>query len=385
MKYKEKTTSSVYLDNAATTFPKPSRVYDEVMRCMRKFCGNPGRSSHPLAQAADEIVFNARTVVADFFGVKNPENVVFTSNATDAINKVLRGLIRGGEKILISNMEHNSVYRAVVNLCREKHARFDMFSAEKDDDALLYELEEKLRAGVDMVICLHASNICSRVLPVRKIGALCKRRGVPFILDASQSAGVYDINLRRDDVSVLCAPGHKALYGPQGTGVCVFDDKFDFARLSPCVFGGNGTRSAETSMGNEPPESYEAGTVNVPGIAGLAEGIRYVGRIGKGRILSHEKALFEKAERELERLGATVYLPERSGGVLLFNVRDVSASAISAELGENGICTRAGLHCAPLAHKAIGTGGDAVRISFSAFNTENDVDIFVSVLESVIR
>ena len=386
MKFTENYRHLTYLDNAATTFPKPARVYDEITRCMRRSCGNPGRSAHPLARAADEIVFNTRTAAAGLFGVKNPENVVFTLNATDAINKVLRGLIRGGERILMSNIEHNSVYRAVVNLCKETHSRFDTFSAEKDDGTLLYELEEKLRGGADIVICLHASNICSRVLPARKIGALCERFGVPFILDASQSAGIYDINLRRDNISALCVPGHKGLYGPQGTGMCVFDDRFDFDRLSPCVFGGNGTRSAEITMGNEPPESYEAGTVNVPGIAGLGEGIRYVKKIGSKRILSHEKALFVKALDALERLRATVYLPEWHGGVLLFNFRGMSASDISARLGESGVCTRAGLHCAPLIHKHLNTFPDGLlRASFSVQNTNSEASCFIRAIKKIAK
>lgn len=374
----------VYLDNAATTFPKPARVYDEINRCMTEYCGNPGRSSHPLAAAADEAVFDARVEAAGLFGVSDPSNVIFTHNATDAINKTLRGVMRGGERLVMSNIEHNSVYRAVTNLCSRLHSSFDFFNAGGTDDELIYDLETKLRSGADIVICLHASNICSRVLPIERIGELCRRYGALFILDASQSAGTYDIDMRRNGVSVLCAPGHKGLYGPQGTGLCVFCDGFDFDRLSPCVFGGNGTRSADVEMGREPPESYEAGTVNVPGIAGLGEGIRFVKRLGGRRILMHERRLFARARTQLQRLGAEIYLPECEGGVMLFNFADITASALSEKLGESNVCTRAGLHCAPLAHKTFSTGGDAVRISFSAFNTDDDIDRFIEVLRAAI-
>lgn len=373
----------IYLDNAATTFPKPPSVTDAVLSCMREYCGNPGRSSHPLALRAAEAVYDARTLVAALLGISKPENVVFTSNATSALNKVILPQIKPGSHVIITNLEHNSVLRPVANACRAVGASFDTIDATANDDDVLSETEAKITKRTNLIITIHASNICSRVLPTGRIGALCKKHGITYVVDASQSAGIYDIDIMRDNISVLCAPGHKGLFGPQGTGFAAFADDYDFSRLSPREFGGNGMNSAETEMGFTPPESYEAGTINVPGIAGLCEGIRFINSFGREKILRHEKRLWRLAANELLSLGAKIYMPEYEGGVLLFNMQGKSGSGIAEEIGEFAICTRAGLHCAPTAHRALRTGGDAVRISFSAFSRDEDVFRLCSALKKI--
>lgn len=364
----------IYLDNAATTFPKPSSVVRSMAKCIKEYCGNPGRSAHALALKSAEAVFDTRSGICAIFGTSKQENVIFSYNATHAINKVLSGLIRPGDGVITTNMEHNSVRRPVANICAMRGAEYSVINALAPDDALISELEAKITPRTRIVVTVHASNICSITLPIAKIGEVCRRRGLIYVVDASQSAGIYDINIPRDGISVLCAPGHKGLYGPQGTGFAVFCDDFDFSLLSPSEFGGSGFASADITMGHTPPESYEAGTVNVPGIVGLGEGIKYVRSVGTQKILAHEKEMFSLARDGLSAVGGIkIYLPERAGGVLLFNSDGMSGSALSASLAESGICTRPGLHCAPTAHTAVGTGGDAVRISFSAFTKPEDI------------
>ena len=376
----------IYLDNAATTYPKPPSVARAMTKCIKEYCGNPGRSSHPLALRSAEAVFDTRSEICAFFGTGKQENVIFCYNATHAINKVLSGLVRPGDGVITTNIEHNSVRRPVAALCALRGASYDMVNALLPEEELIAEIESKITSRTRIVAALHASNVCSVVLPVRRIGELCKKHGLIYVLDASQSAGIYDINIPRDGVTVLCAPGHKGLFGPQGTGFAVFCDDFDFSLLSPSEFGGSGFASADITMGHTAPESYEAGTVNVPGIVGLGEGIRYVRSLGIDRILSHEKAMFSLAKKGLSDIdGVKIYLPDREGGVLLFNFEGMSGSALSAQLADEGICTRPGLHCAPTAHEVLDTGGDAVRISFSAFTSPEDIYSFCSATKRLCR
>ncbi len=375
----------IYLDNAATTFPKPRSVLWAMEKCLREYCGNPGRSGHPLALRSAEAVFDTRSEICALFGTTRQENVIFATNATHALNKVLSGLIRPGDSVITTNMEHNSVRRPIANLCSVRGATYSVINAVAPDDELISELEAKITPRTKLVAAIHSSNICSLTLPIAKIGEVCRRHGLIYVVDASQSAGIYDINIPRDGITVLCAPGHKGLYGPQGTGFAAFCDDFDFSLLSPAEFGGSGFASADITMGHTPPESYEAGTLNVPGIVGLGEGIRYVRSVGTERILAHERDMFAVAKDALSATeGITVYLPERPGGVLLFNSDEMSGSALASLLSEKGVCTRAGLHCAPTAHEAIGTGGDGVRISFSAFTRAEEITAFAEATKSIL-
>ncbi|MBQ3489212.1 MAG: aminotransferase class V-fold PLP-dependent enzyme [Clostridia bacterium] len=377
----------IYFDNAATTFPKPPSVIKEMARCMKEYGGNPGRSGHRLSLAAAEAVFDVRTAIAEFFGIKKAENVIFTSNCTSALNLAIGGIARRGDHFLISDLEHNSVLRTVANLCKERGMSFDIFHALASDDAVLNEIEKKIRPNTKAVISTHASNICPRILPIDKIGKLCRKRNLLYIVDAAQSAGIYDISIMRDSISILCAPGHKGLYGPQGSGFAAFSDDFDFSRLKPCSFGGNGKNSAQIEMGHEPPDSYETGTVATPAIIGLGEGLRFVKERKREKIEMLENQLFHTAKKELSNIPRTkIYLPEsQKGSLLLLGFEDVSPSKIAERLSDHGICTRAGLHCAPIAHRALGTGGDALRISFSAMNGMAEVETFAYVLKTILR
>ncbi len=376
----------IYFDNAATTYPKPASVIREMTACMQAAGGNPGRSGHPLSFAASEVVFEARNEIAGFFGSDHAENVVFTANCTHALNLAIGGIGRYGDHFLISNLEHNSVLRTMENLCRVRGMSYEMFDALQPNDRMLEEIDKKIRPRTRALVTTHASNICPRRLPIRELGALCRDRGILFVLDAAQSAGIYDISMRRDGISILCAPGHKGLYGPQGSGFALFADDFDFEGFEPTIFGGNGRNSAEREMGHESPDSYEAGTVSTPAIAGLCAGVRFVKALGRARIEESEHFLYRQATRILNGIqGVYQYLPEaEEGSLLLLGFDDHSPSEVAEKLSSFGICTRAGLHCAPTAHAALGTGGDALRISFSAMNALDEVTKFARVLESIL-
>ncbi len=376
----------IYFDNAATTFPKPREVIAAVAHHMQAHGGNPGRGAHPLAIAAAEAVYDARSEIASFFGGAKPENVVFTQNATHALNMAIFGTVKPGDHILISNLEHNSVFRPVAELYRRGVASFSVFDALGGEAETLLNIKKLLRRNTRVLICTHVSNICPKVLPLERIARFCRERGILHIADVSQSAGIYPVDIK-SCADIICAPGHKGLYGPQGTGFCLFADDFDFARLSPTVFGGNGLNSAKPEMGRTPPESYEAGTLAAPAIAGLCRGVRFVKDLGTEKIRAHESAISEKIRTFLmqdERV--KVYLPyENAGSTLLLNAEGISATELSASLAKKGVCTRAGMHCAPLAHEALGTGGEALRLSFSAFNTAKEADDFCRIFSEIIK
>lgn len=373
----------VYLDNAATTFPKPREVTRAMARCMNEYAGNPGRSSHPVSAAAARAVYDTRCAVAEMFGAESEENVVFTKNATEALCLAIFGLIGRGDHVITTNFEHNSVRRPLCRLCDEKGVTLTVLDARQGDDALVASFEAAIKPTTRALVCQSSSNVCTRTLPVRRLGEVCRRRGVIFILDAAQSAGINNIDVGKDGVDVLCAPGHKGLFGPTGTGFAVFRDGFDFSRLSPLLYGGTGVDSISRDVRRTPPESYEAGTLAVPSIVGLGEGIKFVASRGTAAIRKHEAALCRLAKSELRSLGATVYGDYGDGAVVLFNIGGHAGSQVAEALGDAGICVRAGLHCAPTAHDALGTGGDAVRVSFSPMNTERDVRALIDAVNKM--
>ncbi len=376
----------IYFDNAATTYPKPGSVVREMTKCMREAGGNPGRSAHPLSYAAAETVFSAREELSSFFDHEKPENVVFTENCTHALNLVLGGIGVYGDHFLISNLEHNSVLRTVDALCRTRGMSYEMFDGLASDEEILNEIQHKLRPRTKALICIHASNVCPRRLPIRRIGRLCRERGVLFIVDGAQSAGIYEISMKKDGISALCLPGHKGLYGPMGSGCAIFAEDFDFERFQPTIFGGNGLHSAERDMGRESPDSFEAGTLSLPNIAGFCEGVRFVKAVGRSRIEETEGMLYRHLARLVDAIPRVHrYLPEaESGSLMLLGFEGITASEVAEKLGALGICTRAGMHCAPTAHAALGTGGDALRVSFSALNDLGEVAKFARILEGIL-
>ncbi|MBQ8310412.1 MAG: aminotransferase class V-fold PLP-dependent enzyme [Clostridia bacterium] len=379
----------IYLDNAATTFPKPPAVLRAITDCMRYDCGNPGRGSHALALRAAEHIYICREELATLFGSAHPERVSFTANATTALNTVIKGLLREGDHVLISDMEHNAVLRPVFKLAETGRITYNVFPTHPSDPActpktVCAEILEHIRPNTRMLICAHASNICSAVLPLEEIGALCRRKGILFVVDAAQSAGHLAINMERMHIDALCAPGHKGLMGPQGTGFFLLGDGITADTLTE---GGSGFNSLDPHMPDEPPERYEAGTLPTPAIAGLTAGIHEIQKRGLESIRAHLTACNRHlSERLLDLRGVTVYAPHHVGSVLLFNVDGVSSDALATELDRRGFCVRAGYHCAPLAHTTLQTpSGGAVRVSPSIDTTEKQIDAFADTLKGILQ
>lgn len=343
-----------------------------------------------LSLEASKKIYECRELIAQMFGISYPTNVVFTPNTTYALNIAISALARKKTHILISDIEHNSVLRA-VNALTKQGIEYDIFRADPYDDKItLLNIKQKLRSNTAMIVCSHVSNICGITLPIFEIGALCKRMGLRFVVDGAQSGGTHKINIEKCNIDALCCPGHKGLYGPQGTGFVVFSDKYGdekaIRKLTPFVYGGNGVNSAEVFMPDILPERFEGGTLNTPAIAGLCEGIRFVGERGEGEIFEHICRLYRRGAEMLSGLpGVTVYCGDlKYSSCLLFNINGIDSDTVADLLNSNGICVRAGLHCSPLAHKKLKTVKGAVRASFSYFNTPAETEYFYSVLKNII-
>lgn len=361
----------VYLDSAATTLQKPPAVARAVKSAMGRMA-SPGRGGHKPAMLAAKTAFDCRQAAAEFFHLDDPENVVFTLNATHALNLAIKSVVKPGDTVVISGYEHNAVTRPLQALgCRIKVAKGPLFEPE----VILSQFEELITDEVACVVCTHVSNVFGYVLPVEGIARLCRTKRVPFILDASQSAGLLPVHMDTLGAAFIAMPGHKGLYGPQGTGLllCAADQE-----TRPLLEGGTGSLSAQQKMPEFLPDRLEAGTHNIPGIAGLLEGLRYVSSKPTGAILRHEQVLTAQAVKGLSAIpGVKVYAakrPEVQAGVLSFTVKGMDCESVGEELGQRDIAVRAGLHCAPRAHETAGTlEAGTVRASFSDFNTPSEV------------
>lgn len=362
----------IYLDNAATTFPKPLCVTDEITRCIKKYCGNPGRSSHALSIKSAEKIYEARGLLAKIFEA-DEENVVFTLNTTYALNLAIKSLLKYSTHVLISDIEHNSVYRPIWRLSEQRLCTYDIFSTNGTDQDILDSIISKIKSNTSMIICTHQSNVGERTLPIGKIGQICKERGITFIVDGAQSAGIHEIKLKSMNIDALCIPAHKGLYGPQGVGAAIFNTK-KFERS--VIEGGTGISSLEAKMPDFLPELLEAGTLPTPAIAGWCEALKWIISLDISKIKAHEEDLYILATSLMSENKKIIpyFMNDYSGNTFLFNIKDVTPSRVSEYLNKKGIYVRSGFHCAPLAHKTLKTGKDgAVRVSFGLYNSRGDV------------
>ena len=344
----------IYLDNGATSFYKPTTVRRAVFEAMNK-CANPGRGGYPASMAAAETVYRCREAAGEMFEC-DPENVVFTSNCTHGLNIAIRTLVRPGARVAISGFEHNAVTRPLHALeAKPLIAGRKLF----DRDDTLRQFRQALDQGAEAAVFTHVSNVFGYILPVEEMAALCRQRGIPFILDAAQSAGSLPLSLRRLGADFIAMPGHKGLLGPQGTGLLLCGTKPE-----PLLFGGTGSASLLQDMPEETPDRIEAGTLNVPGIAGLGEGLRYLKRTGIQRILQRERNQAQHCAQGLKKLGMKVFSGSNQTGVVSF-IPGMDCEEAAQSLARMGIAVRAGLHCAPLAHESAGTvQTGTVRVSF---------------------
>ncbi len=360
----------IYLDHSATSFPKPRAVERAVSRALM-CCANPGRGGYPGAVAADKTVFRCREAAADLFACL-PEQVVFTSNCTHGLNMALGTLIKPGSQVVISGFEHNAVTRPLHALgAKITVAARRLFSWEDT----LESFEKALKRGVDAAVFTHVSNVFGYILPVEELSRMCREKGIPFIIDAAQSAGILPVSFAALGAEFIAMPGHKGLLGPQGTGIllCAKDVK-------PLISGGTGSASLEQTMPRELPERGEAGTLNVSGIAGLLAGIECVKERGREAIHRREAALAELCAKELEERGFQVFSGPHQSGVVSF-VGNEDCQEIAGRLAKQGVGVRAGLHCAPLAHESANTvKTGTVRASFGYGSTFRELRYFLDVL-----
>lgn len=367
----------IYFDNAATTLIKPTGVEHAVVNAIRSMA-SPGRGAHTPAMKAADAVYECRAAAAELFNVDDAEKIVFTLNATHALNISIYSLVKKGSTVLMSGFEHNSVLRPVTALTDKiiiaGRKLFDLQDT-------LAEFEENITSA-DVVICNYVSNAFGYVLPVYEIGRLCRKYNVPFIVDASQAAGVLPVDMTKLGASFVAMPGHKSLMGPQGTGILICN-----AEANPLMYGGSGSDSISRQMPAYLPDRLEAGTHNVCGIAGLYEGIKYVKEKGTDNIYQHEKELAEIFTSELNNTEYRLFTTanECKSGVVSISCDKYGSEELASMLAEKNICVRAGLHCAPLAHESAGTlENGTVRFSFSTFNTKNEVKECCKILKEFI-
>lgn len=363
----------IYFDAAATTLQKPPQVSRAVSDALLH-CASPGRGGHAPAMRASDAVYACRRELAALFEAK-AENVMFTLNATHALNLAIRTLVSPGDEVVVSGFEHNAVCRPLHMLgARVKIAGRRLFDAEDVVKGFRAAISPETKA----VVCTHVSNVFGFILPVEEIARLCQERQVPLILDCSQSAGILPVSLKKTGAAFLCMPGHKSLYGPQGTGVLVASGP-----VKPLLCGGTGSLSETAEMPDFNPDAAEAGTHNVPGICGLLEGVRFVRQMGLCSISAHEEMLAQVLIAELENMqGARVFHGESQSGVVSFLLENEDVEKTARRLSGRGVCVRAGLHCAPLAHESAGTlRSGTVRAGFSVFNTAFEVRQAVRALK----
>jgi cysteine desulfurase family protein len=369
----------IYLDNAATSWPKPDCVHEAMLAYMREVGANPGRSGHRLANQAERLRFDAREALAELLGVSDPMRIIFTLNATQALNLVISALLPPDAHVVVTSMEHNSVMRP-VRAAEQRGASVSHAACQPDGTMAADAIEKCLRPETRLLIVNHASNVCGTVLPIREIGAIARRRGIPFLVDAAQTAGCWPINISTDNVDLLAFTGHKSLLGPSGTGGLAIHDGFDVSRLAPMTYGGTGSRSEQESQPDFLPDKYESGTPNVAGLAGLAAGVHYVLEQGVERVRERERSMTQRLIGGLKSIAGVRVLgtgsASRQTALVSFRVNGRVCSDVARDLEERfGVLCRPGLHCAPRAHRTLGTFPEgAVRFSPGLFNTEADID-----------
>lgn len=379
----------IYFDNGATTFPKPKSVRMAVSNALSNLGANPGRSGHKMSLKSSEIIFKCRENAAKLFDINTPENIIFTLNCTEALNIVIKGILKPGDHAIISSLEHNAVVRPLEHL-RDSGIEYTVADVIPYDDELTIDnFRNAIKDNTKIIICTHASNVFGIKLPIERIGALCKIYGILFCVDAAQTAGVIPISLKDSYINYLCTAGHKGLYGPMGTGMLiikgsVLPDSF--------VQGGTGTESANPHQPDSLPEKYESGTPNLPGIAGLNAGIKYILNKNISNIANYEIRLAQLLYDKLKQNNNVILYTSRpdlqhSVPVISFNIRGLDSEGVAEILDRQfNIAVRAGLHCAPFAHKSFGTlETGTVRAVISTSSTINDINYFANAVKIITR
>lgn len=375
----------IYLDHAATSFPKPPAVLEKVMSVMTEYGANPGRSGHKLAMRTNREIFDTREKIATLFHIENPLDIAFTFNCTMALNMAIHGMVGAGDHVVTTSMEHNSVLRP-LNALRAKGAEITIVKAGPDGIVSPKEIEAEIRPNTKLLVSTHISNLTGSIQPIAEFGRIAKERNITFLVDAAQSAGVYDIDVRAMGIDLLAFPGHKSLLGPQGTGGLYVNEELD---LTTIMEGGTGSFSNSVDQPILMPDKLESGTLNAPGLIALGAGIDFILSEGMAKIRAHEEDLAFRFMAGLSEIsGVAVYGPKVRGKhapVVMMNLRDMDSSELALRLNDDfDIAVRPGLHCAPLAHETMGTFRQgAVRFSFGYTNTEDDVNRALEAIRTI--
>ena len=372
----------IYLDNAATSWPKPDEVINSIEDCLINYCANPGRSGHDMALKTEKEIFKCRSYICDMFGLDEPSNVIFTFNATHGLNIVIKGLLNSDKHVIVTSMEHNSVLRPVVS----SGADYDLLMADEFGYVDYNLVESLIKDNTALIICTLSSNVCGSVQPFCQIAEIAHRHNIPFLLDASQGAGNIALNMKKMNIDFLVAPGHKGLLGPTGTGIlCINYDTVPESLIE----GGTGSDSKLLCQPGYLPDKFESGTLNVAGIIGLKSGIEFINRIGQEEISAKEEMLAKKfAENLFDIKGVSLkgFDPLRQRyPVISFVLDGYDCLMLAARLNyEYAIAVRAGYHCAYTAHASIGTEKTGtVRVSVGYFNTFDDIDSLSVALKEI--
>lgn len=374
----------IYLDNGATSYPKPRGMVAAMEECIIKYCGNPGRSGHFMSMKTGEEVYHVRRNVAKIFGIEQADRIVFTKNTTEALNLGLMGVLREGDHVITTSMEHNSVLRPLKTLERNGISH-SILRADREGRIKASDIEKTIRPNTRMIVVTAASNVTGTVMPLAEIGSLARKRGILFMVDGAQAAGSHVLDISEMNIGMLAVPGHKGLLGPLGTGVLYVNPDIP---LQPLLAGGTGTESKSRIQPVEFPEGFEAGTINAPGIIGLGFSAAFVDKIGVDVIEEYERELIGYLDECLDNMGFVKrYGPsaEEKTGITLMNIDGIGAEEVTTMLSTNyGIAVRGGYHCAGLAHKTIGTWeSGAVRISVSPFSTKRDIDKLIDAVYQI--
>lgn len=377
----------IYFDNAATTFPKPEEVYQTTLEAMKEYGANPGRSGHKMALKANRAIFETRNLLAEIFNIENPMNIVLTSNCTESLNLGIKGILKAGDHVITTSMEHNSVLRPIKYL-EKKGVENTIVQADPRGLVNPKDIEAAIRENTKLIVTTHISNLTGTIMPIEAIGELVKEKNILYMVDGAQSAGVYPIDVEKMNISLLAFPGHKGLLGPLGTGGLYIREGLELEALTQ---GGTGSASQSLTQPETLPDKYESGTLNAPGIAGLGAGIRYIKAEGIDKIKNYEEKLtqyFLEGIKDIE--GIKIYGPldlKKRAAVVSLNIGDIDSAELAYILDDKyNIGVRSGLHCAPLAHKTMETLHQGmVRFSFGIFNTREEIDLAIKALKEISR
>jgi cysteine desulfurase family protein len=379
----------IYLDNAATTWPKPEGVLDAMKNYMENTGGSPGRSGHRLSIEAARIVYSCRERISRILGADDPLRIIFTKNATEALNIATTGLLKPGDHVITSGMEHNSVMRPLRAL-ESSGVEISVVNCSQSGGLDPGDIKKEIKSNTRALYLTHASNVTGDIMPVEEAGKIADDRGLVFCVDAAQTAGALKIDVKKMRITLLAFTGHKSLFGPQGTGGLYIDDSLE-GRIAPLLKGGTGSFSESELQPDFMPDIFEAGTLNTVGIAGLDAGAAYLLEQGIENIREHETALTERVLQGLAEIeGVRVYgsgKHEKMMPVISFTIEGMSPSDVAMKLDEEyGILSRPGLQCAPSAHRTLGTFPEGtVRISFGLFNNREDVDRAIEAISEIVR